>query len=129
MIYARAVALSPHLRDIFDALMAAHPDGLSLDELGEELIRKPVTFADIEELIGALEAAGVDLEGPGPPASADDLKAVLGAARALTVETGKRPSTAEISQRAGLSPITVRRALRLGRSAADPRKKPTPLDS
>ena len=119
MNYPRVVALSSHLRTIFDALMAAHPDGLSLDELGEELIRKPVTFADIEELIGALEAAGVDLEGPGPPASADDLKAVLGAARALTVETGKRPSTGEISQRAGLSPITVRRALRLGRSAAD----------
>jgi hypothetical protein len=123
------VALSPHLRAIFDALTASHPDGLSLDELGEELIHKPVTFADIEELIGALEAAGVDLEGPGPPARADELKAVLGAARALTAETGKRPSTAEISQRAGLSPITVRRALRLGRSAADQSKKPTRADS
>ena len=26
------MALSPHLRAIFDALMAAHPDGLSLDD-------------------------------------------------------------------------------------------------
>ena len=113
------MGLSPHLQPIFDALTAAHPDGLSLDELGEELLHKPVTFADIEELIGALEAAGVDLEGAGPPARPEELKAVLTAARALATETGKRPSPVEISERAGLSPITVRRALRLGRSATE----------
>jgi hypothetical protein len=113
------VDLSPHLQPIFDALMASHPAGLTLDELGEELVRKPVTFADIEELIGALEAAGVDLEGPGSPARAEDLKAVLTVARELTAETGKRPSAAEIALRAGLSPIVVRRALRLGRSAGE----------
>ena len=112
------MTLSPHLQPIFDALTASHPDGLSLDELGEELLHKPVTFADIEELIGALEAAGIDLEGAGPPARPEELKAVLTAARALAAETGKRPSPAEISLRAGLSPIAVRRALRLGRSAA-----------
>ena len=113
------MALSAKLEAIFDALVASHPDGLSLDELGEELLHKPVTFADIEELIGALEAHGVNLDGPGPPARADELKAVITAARALTAETGKRPSTVEISERAGLSPITVRRALRLARSAAE----------
>src|SRR5882672_10438024 len=110
------MGLSPHLQPIFDELTASHPDGLSLDELGEELLHKPVTFADIEEIIGALEAVGIDLEGPGPPARAAELEAVLGAARALMAETGKRPSTVEIAERAGLSPITVRRALRLGRS-------------
>jgi hypothetical protein len=114
-----AVALSPHLQPIFDALTASHPDGLSLDELGEELLHKPVTFADTEELIDALEAAGINLNGPGPPARPEELKAVIAAARALATETGKRPSTAEISLRAGLSPITVRRALRLARSVAE----------
>ena len=114
------MALSPHLQPIFDALIASHPDGLSLDELGEELLHKPVTFADIEEpSIGELEATGVNLDGPGPPARPEELKAVITAARALAAETGKRPSTAEISLRAGLSPITVRRALRLARSATE----------
>jgi Sigma-70 region 3 len=116
---AAAEALSPHLRPLFGALLAAHPDGLSLDELGEELVRKPVTHADIEELIGALEEAGFDLAGPGPQARPEELARVLTAARALTAETGKRPTAAEIAERAGLSPIAVRRALRLGRSAGD----------
>lgn len=40
------------------------------------------------------------------------------AARALATETGKRHSIADIAERAGLSPIVVRRALRLGRVAA-----------
>lgn len=111
------MALSPHLQALFDALTASYPDGLSLDELSEELLYKPVTFADIEELIGALEAEGFDLEGPGSPAPPEELKAVLTAARELTTETGKRPTTVEIAERAKLSPIAVRRALRLGRSA------------
>lgn len=96
--------------------MQAHPDGLTLDELSEELVNKPVTYGDIDELIGALEAAGVDLEGPEPPARADELARVLEAARALTTETGQRPSAEEIGRRAGLTPAAVRRALQLGRS-------------
>jgi hypothetical protein len=112
------MSLPPHLQEIFDALTASHPDGLSLDELGEELIYKPVDFADTEALIGALEAAGIDLEGPAPAAQPEELKAVLVAVRGLTSETGKRPSILEISKRTKLSPITVRRALRLGGAAA-----------
>jgi hypothetical protein len=118
------VALSAHLRPIFDALIAAHPNGLTLDELGEELIRKPVTYADIEELIGALEAAGIDLEGPGTPARPEELARVLDSARAFAAEHGRRPTIAELADRAGLSPIVVRRALHLGKSATDQKRKP-----
>src|SRR5882757_7947960 len=110
--------LSPHLKPIVDAIKAAHPDGLGLDDLGEELLHKPVSYGDIEEIIDALEKDGYDLEGPSPAASPEELARVLTSARALTAETGKRPSPIEIAQRAGLTPIAVRRALRLGRSAA-----------
>ena len=109
--------LRPKLQAIFDALMAAHPGGLSLNTLSEELVDKPVDYADIEELIGALEDAGVDLdatEAPPPPAQ---LIQVLGAARALAAETGKRPTIAEIAAHTGLTLTVVRQALRLGRSA------------
>jgi hypothetical protein len=118
------VALSPHLQPIFDALKAAHPDGLTLDELAEELVRKPVSFADVEELVGALEDAGIDLEGPGTPARPEELVRVLEAARAFTSEQGRRPTITEIAERAGLSPIVVRRALNLGKSAAGSRNRP-----
>jgi len=113
------VALRPELQVIFDEIMKAHPDGLTLDELGEELFRKPVTHADIDELIGALEDAGVNLDAPATPASPEELMKVLAAVRALTAETGKRPSTEEIAGRTGLSAREVRRALQLGRSVAD----------
>jgi hypothetical protein len=108
--------LRPELQPIFDAIMTAHPQGLTLDELGEELLSKPVTYADIDEIIGALEEAGVELEGPEAPARPQDLALALAAARALTEETGKRPSTEEIAHRTGLTPSAVRRALRFGRS-------------
>lgn len=115
------MALSPHLQPIFDAIQAAHPKGLTLDEFAEELIRKPVSYPDIEELIGALEAAGVDLEGPSTPARPEELARVLDSARAFAAEHRRRPTVAELAERAGLSPIVVRRALHLGKSAAQHR--------
>lgn len=120
------MALSPHLQPIFDALKAAHPKGLTLDELAEELIRKPVSYPDIEELIGALEADGIDLEGPGTPARPEELARVLDSARAFAAEHRRRPTVTELAERAGLSPIVVRRALHLGKSAAQ--GKPGKLD-
>jgi Sigma-70 region 3 len=115
------VALSPKVQPIFAALQAAHPEGLGLDELAEELIRKPLTYPEIEELIVALEAAGVDLEGPGTPARPEELARVLDSARAFAAEHGRRPTVAELADRAGLSPIVVRRALHLGKSATSER--------
>lgn len=112
------MALSPKLQVIFDAIMAAHPDGLTLNLLSEELIDKPVDHGEIEELIVALEEAGVDLEGPEPAPPPEQLFQVLAAARTLVTETGGRPTTAAIAARTGLTLTVVRRALRLGKSAA-----------
>ena len=112
------VTLSAKLQAIFDTLMAAHPSGLTLNVLSDELVDKPVDFGEIEQLIVALEEAGVDLEGPEPPPQPEQLFQVLTAARALAAETGKRPTTAAIAARTGLTLTVVRRALRLGKSAA-----------
>jgi hypothetical protein len=112
------VTLRAELQTIFEAIMKAHPDGLTLDELSDELSTKPVTYADIDEIIGALEEAGVDLDRPEPAAGAEDLARVLAAARALAEETGKQPSADDIAQRVGLTPAAVRRALQFGRSIA-----------
>jgi hypothetical protein len=115
---AQIVAMRPLLQEIFDAIMAAHPDGLTLDVLSEELSNKPVSYGDIEELIGALEEAGVDLEGPEPSGRPEELFRVLTAARALAAESGRRPSAEEIAERTGLTAAAVRRSLRFGRSVA-----------
>jgi hypothetical protein len=109
------VPLRPDLQRLFEAIMKAHPKGLTLDELSDELASEPVGYAEIDELIGALEDAGVDLSAE-PPARAEDLGKVLAAVRAHTSATGKRPTPAEIATRAGLTPAEVMRALRFGRS-------------
>lgn len=77
-----------------------------------------MSYPDIEELIGALEAAGIDLGGPSSPAHPEELARVLDSARAFAAEHRRRPTVAELAERAGLSPIVVRRALHLGKSAA-----------
>ena len=110
--------LRPELQAIFDAIMKAHPEGLTLNQLSDELVTKPVSYADIDELIGALEEAGVDLDAPEPAATPEELARVLAAVRELAAETGKRPSAEEIAARTGLTPAAVRRALQLGRTAA-----------
>jgi hypothetical protein len=115
--------VTPQNQALFEAIMKAHPDGLTLDQLSDELASKPVSYADIDEIIGALEDAGVDLDAPEPQPRPDDLAQVLVAVRGLTAETGRRPSTAEIAARAGLTPAAVLRALRFGRAlgkAAEP---------
>ena len=112
------MALPPKLQKIFDAIRAGHPEGLTLNTLSEELVDKPVDYGEIEELIGALEEAGIDLVGAEPPPQPDQLRQVLIAARALAAETGKRPTTAELAARTGLTLTVVRRALRLGTSAS-----------
>jgi hypothetical protein len=110
--------LPPDLQAILDDLLAAHPDGLTLDELSEELVRKPVGYAEIDLLIGALEQAGFDLEGKETPTRPEDLARVLSAARELASELGQRPSAEQIAARTGLTAVAVRRALRYGRSMA-----------
>jgi hypothetical protein len=111
-----AAPLPPELQAIFEALVAAHPDGLTLDELSEELLRKPVGYAEIDLLIGALEQAGFDLEGKDTPTRPEQLIQVLTAARELTEELGQRPSAEQIAERTGLTAVAVRRALRFGRT-------------
>jgi hypothetical protein len=110
------VPVSPHLQSLFEALLAAHPNGLTLDELSDELSTKAVTYADIDELIGALEAEGRDLGATTSVAHPDDLKRVLTAVRAIVAETGKKPTADEIAARTGQTATAVRRALQLGRA-------------
>jgi hypothetical protein len=114
--------LRPELQAVFDALLAAHPEGgITLDDLSDATWDRSFSYADIDELIAALEEAGHDLEGGEPPPRPQELVQALAAARTLTAETGKRPSVDEIATRSGLTPATVLRALRMGRAIGAPK--------
>jgi hypothetical protein len=109
------VSLSPKLRTIIDELKARYPEGLSLNQLADELVHRPVSFADVEVIIDGLEDDGVSLDLPDPVARPEDLMRVLATARELAQELGRRPSVEEIATRAALSADDVRRALLLSR--------------
>lgn len=103
---------------IVEEVRLAFPKGLSLDELAEHLLHKPVGYAEIEAIIGALEDAGVPLDVP--PAAvnnrAHNLGPVLTAARAWTAEHGKPPSVHELASHVGMTEDEVRQALEFGRA-------------
>jgi hypothetical protein len=115
------VPLRPELQSILDTLLAKHPQGPTLDDLSDATWDKSLDYADIDALIAALEQEGFDLEGSDPPPPPEELMPVMAAARALTQESGKRPSIDEIATRSGLPAATVRRALRLLRSVGAPK--------
>ncbi len=107
--------LNPELQELFDAVRALHPQGVSLDELAAFLLDKPVTYGDIEALIGEFAAQGEDLTASEPDRP-EDLMRVLAAARAIATETASPPTVAAIAARTNLSLPSVLRALHLGRS-------------
>jgi hypothetical protein len=102
---------------IVDALLeASEPTKeITLDAIGDAIGAKAITPDEIDALITALEAAGRVIVGPKGGDGEDHLRAVLGAARALTPELGRRPTTAEIAERSGLTLLEVRHALALAK--------------
>jgi hypothetical protein len=103
---------SAELQAILDGLLARPPGSLDLDDLADALTPTTATYADVEEMISALESAGVLVDRVNPADLAAELAQALAAARALTTKLGRRPSVDEIAARAGLTAIVVRRALR-----------------
>jgi hypothetical protein len=86
---------------------------LSLDRVAEAIGTVAVSADEVEGLVAALEAEGrtvVDAHDVRSPK--DDLKLVLPAARALSVELGRKPTLAELSARTGIPAEAVGRALR-----------------
>ena len=93
---------------------SARSQTVTLDEIGETLGALPVSVADIEALLSALEAAGRTIVGPEEPRLEKNLGRVIAAARALRSEAqGKPLAVAAVAERAGLSIEDVLGALSL----------------
>lgn len=99
------------LREVLDAL--AGRAEVSLDELADTIDERFVSYEDVDALMHALEARGTRVVGPEGGGGEKRLFAVLGVARALTAELGRRPSVDEIATRASMPRDLVWRALLL----------------
>jgi len=108
-------ALPPHLAAVVDRLVAATTHDVSLDQLGDALGTMAVTPAEIEAIVSELEARGRRVGEARAPSPTATLQRVLRAARELGDELGRRPTPAEVRERAGVSDEAMQHALALAR--------------
>lgn len=88
---------------------------VALDALGEAIGARSVSSEEIDAMIGALEARGLQVTGPQGGDGEERLRTVVATARSLQIELGRRPTTSEIADRSGLTAVAVRHALSLAR--------------
>lgn len=109
-------SLRQELEDLVVALAARAVAGaVTLDALGEALGARAVTPDEIDAMIAALEARGVEVSVAQGGDGERHLALVVTAIRALRVELGRAPRVDELAVRAGLPEQAVRHALALVR--------------
>lgn len=96
---------------IAEALSKLPGEVLTLDQVAEALNHLRVSFDEIDELFGWLEAHGRVVGEQEGPAASVLLGEVLSIARSLRVELGRAPQAREIAARGSLSVEAVQRAL------------------
>jgi hypothetical protein len=105
--------LPTDLRDVVTRLLGESTAGgeLSLDQLGEAIGSLAVSTEEIEAIFVQLEAAGRRVSAAPGGGGEARLKRVVAAARALKVESQRRPTLEQVATRAGLSRQEVLGAL------------------
>lgn len=107
--------MSPELESVLRQLLAASRTTMvvTLDEVGDAIGALAVSTDEIDALITRLEDEGRSVLAPRGGDGEQHLRRVVEAARALTAELGRKPSTSEVAARAQLSTAQVRQALQL----------------
>lgn len=107
--------LRAELRSVLNVLLADVAVGaaISLDALGEAIGTRAVSTSEIELMITCIEESGRTVSAPAAGSGEGKLARVVAAARALSAELGRRPTSREVAERAGLAPDEVRQALML----------------
>jgi len=108
------VTLRPELAQVLDDLLRRPERSLSLDSIGDAIGALFVTPDEIGAILDALEGAGRSIAVEQSSAR-QSLAGVLGAARELSRELGRKPTALEIAERSGLSLDAVRTALLFAR--------------
>jgi hypothetical protein len=101
--------MRPVVSSIVEALLSREEHVISLDTIGEAVGAAAVTPADIEEIFGALEAAGRQVQRVTPNVR-QHLGQVLREARRVRAD-GRNPTVESIASTTGLPESAVRAAL------------------
>lgn len=105
------------LRTALDALLASSEDSrrVTIDAIGDAIGATAADAAQIDAMLGALEAAGRTIDAPSGGHGVAALRKVVPVARAIAKERGRTARVPEIAAETGLSEDEVRRALLLAR--------------
>lgn len=111
--------LRAELQQIVERLLqesqAAGADQISLDQLGDAVGTLPVSTADVDLMIEALERAGRVVAAGDKPRGEEHLHLVIRSIRELSASLGRRPTQQEIAEHTGLTQADVSHALQLTR--------------
>jgi len=109
------INLRAELQQVLRVLLDQSRDGgdVSLDAIGDAIGARAASTDEIEALFAALEAQKRRIVGPEGRGGEQRLKRVVEAARALTLELGRKPRASEVAARAELSVEQVQHALAL----------------
>ena len=88
---------------------------VSLDQIGDAIGTRAVSYVDVDAVIGALEVAGRAVEAGAKPRGEDHLQRIVGSIRELSAQLGRRPTQPEIIAHTGLTQAEVSHALQLAR--------------
>jgi hypothetical protein len=105
--------LRPAVSAILDALLRRHGPGerVDLNDIGEVIGPRAVTYDEVDELVGALEARGRRVADLLDERDVATMKRVVAAARSLAAQLGRTPAAAEVASACGEAEHVVRRAL------------------
>jgi hypothetical protein len=88
---------------------------VALDQIGDAVGARAVSYVDVDAVISALEAAGRTVEAGAKPRGEEHLQLIIRSIRELSTELGKRPTQQQIADRTGLTQAEVSHALQLAR--------------
>lgn len=125
------VSMRPEFRSVLDELLVRHRASgvVDLNDIAEVIGARAASYEDVEALIDALEAAGLQVAEEARAPQIALAKQVLALALQLKGRLGRRPTVEELAAETGRPAHEVRRALewagRPGRiqGALSPRSK------
>ena len=88
---------------------------LTLDQIGDAIGARAVSYVDVDVVIDALESAGRVIDAGAKPRGEEHLQLIVRSIRELSVQLGRRPTQPEIAERSGLTQAEVSHALQLAR--------------
>jgi hypothetical protein len=88
---------------------------VTLDQIGDAIGARAVSYIDVDAVIDALESAGRVVEAGAKPRGEEHLQVIVRSIRELSLQLGRRPTQLEIAERTGLTQAEVSHALQLAR--------------